>query len=238
MAKLKLVFNGEVLDEYELDREEISIGRRPENDIQIDNLAVSGRHARVLTILNDSFLEDLGSTNGTYVNGSVVKKHPLKNGDVISLGKHELHFASETASGADDFERTMIIRPDAAGMPESTGSNSLDQSMGEMGAQIIRESRQASSDGPGKARIRVISGTNAGKELEITKALTTLGKPGHQVAAVTRRPKGFYIVHVEGDDTTPPTLDGEPIGRNACPLGDNAVIEVAGVRMEFLLDPE
>lgn len=236
MAKLKLLFNGEVLEEYELDREEISIGRRPENDIQIDNLAVSGRHARVLTILNDSFLEDLGSTNGTYVNGSVVKKHALKNGDVIALGKHQLHFASEEASSADDFERTVIIRPDAAGMPENSGSDSLDRSIGEMGAELVRESRQASSDGPGKAKLRVISGTNAGKELEITKALTTLGKPGHQVAAVTRRAKGFYIVHVEGDDSNPPTLDGEPIGRSACPVNDHSVIEVAGVRMEFLLE--
>lgn len=236
MAKLKLMFNGEILDEYTLDREEITIGRRPENDIQIDNLAVSGRHARVLTILNDSFLEDLGSTNGTYVNGSVIKKHALKHGDVITLGKHQLAYDNQDASGADDFERTMIIRPDTDGMPENSGSAALDRSVGEIGAELVRESSGASSDRPAKARLRVISGANSGKELEITKALTTLGKPGVQVAAITRRPKGYFIVHVEGDAATPPTMNGEPIERTASPIPDNAIIEVAGVRMEFSLD--
>lgn len=236
MAKLKLMFNGALLDEHELNREEITIGRRPENDIQIDNLAVSGRHARVLTILNDSFLEDLGSTNGTYVNGSVIKKHALRNGDVITLGKHQLWYENATASAADDFERTMIVRPDAAGMPESSGSESLDQSVGEIGAELARESRQAPSDRPATARLRVVSGANSGKELELTKALTTLGKPGIQVAAITRRPQGHFIVHVEGDEAHPPTLDGEPIGRNACALANGSVIEVAGVRMEFVKD--
>lgn len=236
MAKLTLMFNGGVLDQYMLDQEEISIGRKPDNDIQIDNLAVSGRHARVLTILDDSFLEDLGSTNGTYVNGSVVKKHALKDGDLITIGKHQLRYESEAATDQDDddFEQTMIIRPDTAGMPESSGGAAVGRSVGQIGAELVQESQQAAQEGPGRARLRVISGANAGKEMEITKALTTLGKPGVQVAAITRRPNGYFIVHIEGDEATPPTINGEPVGRNAQPIADSAVIEVAGVRMEFL----
>jgi pSer/pThr/pTyr-binding forkhead associated (FHA) protein len=88
MAKLVLSMNWAVQGEFQLEKERISIGRKPDNDIQIDNLAVSGKHALIITILDDSFLEDLGSTNGTYVNGKLVKKHALRNGDVIGLGKH------------------------------------------------------------------------------------------------------------------------------------------------------
>ncbi|HEY3487745.1 MAG TPA: FHA domain-containing protein, partial [Gammaproteobacteria bacterium] len=113
-AKLVLVLNGATISEHQLSKETISIGRRPENDIQVDNLAVSGKHAQIITILNDSFLEDLNSTNGTYVNGSLIKKHALKHGDVIGVGKHQLKYINENAGADDAFEKTMIIRPDAA----------------------------------------------------------------------------------------------------------------------------
>src|SRR3990170_5185657 len=99
MAKLVLSMNGVVQGEFELNQERLTVGRKPDNDIQIDNLAVSGKHALIITILDDSFLEDLGSTNGTYVNGKLVKKHALKNGDVRSIGKHELKYINEHATG-------------------------------------------------------------------------------------------------------------------------------------------
>ena len=115
MAKLVLSLNGVVQGEYELDKERITVGRKPENDIPIDNLAVSGKHALIITILDDSFLEDLGSTNGPYVNGKLVKKHALKDGDVIAIGKHELKYVNENATANDDeFEKTMIIKPGSA----------------------------------------------------------------------------------------------------------------------------
>ena len=115
MAKLVLSMNGVVQGEYELNQERLTIGRKPDNDIPIDNLAVSGKHALVITILDDSFLEDLGSTNGSYVNGKLVKKHALKDGDVIAIGKHELKYVNEHATADDDdFEKTMIIKPGSA----------------------------------------------------------------------------------------------------------------------------
>ncbi|HZM37172.1 MAG TPA: FHA domain-containing protein, partial [Burkholderiales bacterium] len=118
MAKLILSMDGLVLKEIPLTKERTAIGRKPHNDIQIDNLAVSGEHAVIVTILNDSFLEDLGSTNGTVVNGNPIKKHFLQNNDVIELGKYKLKFVGEAASaggGPDkaDFEKTMVLRPSA-----------------------------------------------------------------------------------------------------------------------------
>jgi predicted component of type VI protein secretion system len=113
MAKLILSVDGQVLKEHTLSKERTLIGRKPHNDIQIDNLAVSGEHAAIITILNDSFVEDLGSTNGTMVNGKPIKKHFLQNNDVIEIGKHKLKYFNDQpapAAGAADFEKTMIIR--------------------------------------------------------------------------------------------------------------------------------
>lgn len=236
MAKLTITFNEEIVSEHELDKEQMTIGRKPENDIQIDNLAVSGHHARVLTILNDSFIEDQNSTNGTYVNGTQVKKHALRNGDVITIGKHQLTYSNAEASrgAGGDFDRTMIIRPDTKGMPESSGSASLSESVGRLGADLAAED-DGGNTARQKAGLRIVSGTNKGQELELTKALTTLGKPGVQVAAITRRPQGFFLIQVEGSDGSHPTVNGEPVGTEAVRLEDAAVIEVAGVRMEFRL---
>ncbi|MGA7985985.1 MAG: FHA domain-containing protein, partial [Burkholderiales bacterium] len=117
MAKLILSMDGLVLKEIPLVKERTSIGRKPHNDIQIDNLAVSGEHAVIVTILNDSFLEDLGSTNGTLVNGNAVKKHFLQNNDIVELGKYKLKYLAEPgqqpAASAADFEKTMVLRPSA-----------------------------------------------------------------------------------------------------------------------------
>src|SRR5437016_12142936 len=117
MAKLILSMDGLVLKEIPLTKERTTIGRKPHNDIQIDNLAVSGEHAVIVTILNDSFLEDLGSTNGTVVNGNPIKKHFLQNNDVVELGKYKLKFVGEAAPAASgekaDFEKTMVLRPSA-----------------------------------------------------------------------------------------------------------------------------
>jgi len=237
MAKLTLLFNDSVVSEHELDKEEITIGRKPDNDIQIDNLAVSGRHARILTILNDSFLEDTNSTNGTYVNGSLVKKHALQNGDEISIGKHKLKYTNEAASTGDEFEKTMIIRPDTKGMPENEGGSSVDRSVGEIGKKLLAEAEEQSDAAQRQeARLRVVSGTNKGKELKLTKALTTIGKPGVQVAAVTRRSKGYFLMSIEARDGGNPMVNGNPVTTEAVPLANEAIIEVAGVKMEFLVD--
>ena len=236
MAKLVLSFNGDFVKEYELDKENLTIGRKPDNDIHIDNLAVSGNHAKILTILNDSFIEDLSSTNGTFIAGNKITKHALQNGESIVIGKHELKYENASAdSGESDFEKTMIIRPDAEGMPETEEADQkLEKSIGKIAADLA--SAGTSTSGPGAARLKLMSGANTGKELQLTKILTTLGRPGVQVAAITRRPKGYYLIVVDaGKENKMPLVNDSEIGKQH-PLADGDVIEVAGVKMGFLLN--
>ena len=235
MAKLILSFNGNVVKEYPLDKEVLSIGRKPDNDIHIDNLAVSGYHAKILTILNDSFIEDLDSTNGTFINENKISKHALQNGEHIIIGKHELRYVNtNTGGGNSDFEKTMIIRPDSAGMPETAEADrDIEKTIGEITADLA--SARTTTTGPGAAKLQLISGTNAGKELQLTKILTTLGKPGVQVAAITRRPSGYFLLLVDaGKENKRPLLNGNEIGKQH-PLADGDIIEVAGVQMSFNL---
>jgi pSer/pThr/pTyr-binding forkhead associated (FHA) protein len=314
MAKLILSMDGLVLKEIPLMKERTTIGRKPHNDIQIDNLAVSGEHAVIVTILNDSFLEDLGSTNGTVVNGNPIKKHFLQNNDVIELGKYKLKFIGDAAPvhSADkaDFEKTMVLRPSAtkavaeqakaagggaqvavaqrpAAVPQPAASaaaagiadkelvkpepvkpapkapevplgptplampavNPASTSTMAAAAAAPAPAPAAAGAAPAPAAasvalaprpggqplgaIQLLSGANAGKELELTKPLTTLGKPGVQVAVLTRRPQGYFITHVEGANR--PTVNGQAIGAAPHSLKDHDVIELAGVKMEFFL---
>jgi len=240
MAKLIIKLDGKVESEYELTSENTTIGRHKNNDIQIDNLAVSGHHSQVIKIMDDCFVEDLNSSNGTYVNGNLIKKHALKDGDEIKIGKHQLRYINEAAANVSDsedqFEKTMIIRPDSAGLPESAGNSEIDKQMGQIAAKLASEHKLDTSNKQvvGSASLQLLSGTNSGKQLPLTKVLTTLGKPGVQVAAITRRPTGYYILHVEGGaNSGQPTVNGEKVGSKASPLNNNDIIEVAGIKMEF-----
>jgi pSer/pThr/pTyr-binding forkhead associated (FHA) protein len=237
MAKLVLSLNGVVQGEYELNQERSTIGRKAENEIPIDNLAVSGKHAMIITILDDSFLEDLGSTNGTYVNGKLIKKHALKNGDVIAIGKHELKYVNDAAGDDDDeedeFEKTMIIKPGSASAAVAAAKAA------ENAGAAAMPSRPVPAGGTPAAmplgRLTVLNGPIAGKELELTKALITLGKPGTQVSVISRRPQGYFLTHIEsdGDGKRYPMVNGEPIGPKAYQLKDTDLIELAGIKMEF-----
>lgn len=255
MAKLILSMESTVLKEIPLNKERTTIGRKPHNDIQIDNLAISGEHAVVITILNDSFLEDLGSTNGTFVNGQSVKKHFLQNGDTIELGKYRLKFVSELPqqTNAADFEKTMILRPGAAKPPAAAPSAAAPAAPASAAgaAAPVDHSATSPSLASGAAAattttspaagaqalplgaIQLLSGGNAGKEMELTKTLTTLGKPGVQVAVIARRPHGYFITHVEGASF--PVVNGKALDAQAHQLADHDVIELAGVKMEFFL---
>jgi pSer/pThr/pTyr-binding forkhead associated (FHA) protein len=277
MAKMILSVDGQVLKEYTLSKERTLIGRKPHNDIQIDNLAVSGEHAAIITILNDSFIEDLGSTNGTMVNGKPIKKHFLQNNDVVEIGKHKLKYFNDAPAqaGAADFEKTMIIRNPAKAAPAAAPAAPAPAPAAAMGdtQSNIKPSAPAAEDrtqrsGPApaapapqaapappqppraapepapaaapsgplrEAAVQVLSGAAAGRTLDLTKNLTTIGKPGLQVAVITKRPNGYFITHVEG--ATYPTLNGASLGAQAHPLNDHDLIEIAGVKMEFFYKP-
>jgi hypothetical protein len=237
MARLILSLDGQLMAEYNMTKERYTIGRLPDNDVRIDNAAVSGHHSLIINILNDSFLEDLNSTNGTYVNGKLIKKHALQNSDVITIGHHQLRFVDgdEGADDDDEFEKTMVINP------SSQSQDKIDrvrQQVAEAAAQPD-VAAPSSTRGAGMvvmAKLQVLSGTFAGRELELKKALTTLGRPGLQVAAITRRAEGYFVVHVDGGkDDRHPILNGESIGAKARKLEDSDVIEIAGVKMGFFL---
>jgi pSer/pThr/pTyr-binding forkhead associated (FHA) protein len=238
MARLVLHLDGQVLAEYNMSKERYTIGRLPDNDIRIDNPAVSGHHALVINILNDSFLEDLNSTNGTYVNGKIIKKHALQHADVITVGHHALRFVDgDTDEPEDEFEKTMVISPrDAATL--MAGAPKAAAAMQGAAAQQAPANGSASPSFPNgvlpRAKLQVLSGQFAGRELELVKTLTTLGRPGVQVAAITRRSDGFYIVHVEsGKEGDFPLVNGIAIGQQVRRLHDNDVLQLAGVKMGF-----
>jgi pSer/pThr/pTyr-binding forkhead associated (FHA) protein len=248
-AKLILSMDGAVLKEYVLNKERMTIGRKAHNDIVIDNLAVSGEHAAVVTILNDSFLEDLDSTNGVLVNGTQIKKHFLQNNDVIEIGKYKLKYLNDQPSQttAADFERTMVLRgpvgggarkPEEATMKTQAGVQAT-QTGPVMQNEATSKFPQASETMGGMppvsssptATVQILTGPNAGKELELVKNLTTLGKPGLQVAVLTRRPNGYFVTHVEG--ATYPVLNGKQLDEHPHQLKDHDIIELAGIKMEF-----
>jgi pSer/pThr/pTyr-binding forkhead associated (FHA) protein len=231
MARLILSLDGQVMAEYNMNKERYTVGRLPDNDIRIDNPAVSGHHSLIINILNDSFLEDLNSTNGTYVNGKLIKKHALQHGDVITAGHHQLRFVEDDDAQQDEFEKTMVIQPSQRPIEKIQSARTKAESAG---STATRRALPEGAVANKKAKLQVLSGAFAGRELELTKALTTLGRPGVQVAAITRRLDGFYIVHVDAD--TPenyPLVNGTPIGAQARRLVDNDVIQLAGVKMGF-----
>jgi pSer/pThr/pTyr-binding forkhead associated (FHA) protein len=281
MARLILSLDNQVLAEYNMTKERYTIGRLPDNDVRIDNPAVSGHHSLIINILNDSFLEDLNSTNGTYVNGKLIKKHALQHGDVITIGHHQLRFTDQEVQEAeqDEFEKTMVIPSGqqnieqlakAERAAEAAAAAAAPSDAAAAGVRLDPEEaaaltgeppprRYAETVAPAEppapashtatavgidptnvpnamplAKLQVLSGAFAGRELELTKALTTLGRPGVQVAAITRRAEGYYIVHVEsGKEGDYPLVNGEPIGAQARKLSDNDVVQLAGVKMGF-----
>lgn len=242
-AKLILSLEGALIQEYPLNKERMTIGRKEDNDIVINNLAVSSCHAAVVTILNDSFMEDLDSTNGLSINGVPTKKHFLQNSDVVEVGKYQLKYVNDQVSetSASDFEKTMILRaPMTKAMvsDEKAGDTGVFQhasavELEKTGAPVSEKPPAAPAPpiAPVCAAIQILNGVNAGKELDLVKVLTTLGKPGVQVAVLTRRPQGYFITHVEG--ATFPSVNGQALGGQPCQLEDHDVIELAGVKMEF-----
>ena len=232
MGKLVVSLDGVVIKEVQITKDKTTLGRRPYNDIVIDNLAVSGEHAVLQMVGSDVFIEDLNSTNGTYVNGKLIKKHALQHGDVITVGHHALRFVDgEAEEPQDEFEKTMVIGPRAAArlqIPAAATAPSPPPLTPPAAQQGF-----APPPAPKKAKLQVLSGQFAGRELELVKTLTTLGRPGVQVAAITRRADGYYIVNVESPDGNLPQVNGVPIGPQARKLHDNDVLQLAGVKMGF-----
>jgi pSer/pThr/pTyr-binding forkhead associated (FHA) protein len=222
MPKMIVSIDGVVIKEVQLTKDRTTLGRRPYNDIVIDNLAVSGEHAVLQMTGNEVYLEDLNSTNGTYVNGKAVKKQLLQNNDTVEIGKYKIKYINEAAGPT--FEKTMILK--AGALPPMPPVAAPAQA--QAGAAIA----QAADLGQSTAAIKVLSGAAAGRQVPLVKVVTTIGKPGVAVAAITKRPHGFVVAHVEG--TNKPTLNGSAIGADPVTLKNGDLLELAGTQMQFV----
>lgn len=260
MAKLHFSLEGNSFGEFTLNKERMTIGRRPTNDIHIDNLAVSGEHAVIVTIGNDSFLEDLNSTNGTLVNDKSIKKHVLIHGDIIKFGKYALTYENkiqQKAPPSHGFENTVVVRPTKLPITSTaTPSNAkvannptitekpkesdkpaqtskITKSLKDNTSQVVEVQTQEISlaDAQKHGFLEVLSGQDAGNKLTLNKAMTTLGNAAEQVAVVTKRPHGYFITHVSGANQ--PIINGQSIGAQAHALSDQDMIEVSGTKMKF-----
>lgn len=227
MPKMIVSIDGVVIKEVQLTKDRTTLGRRPYNDIVIDNLAVSGEHAVLQLTGNEVYLEDLNSTNGTYVNGKAVKKQLLQNNDTVEIGKYKIKFINE-APGAT-FDKTVIMKPGALPpLPPRAPAPVA----GEAAAATATATATATAAAAANASIKVLSGAAAGREVPLVKVVTTIGKPGVAVAAITKRAHGFVVAHVEGSNK--PTLNGAAIGPEPVTLKNGDMLELAGTQMQFL----
>ncbi len=224
MPKMIVSIDGVVIKEVQLSKDRTTLGRRPYNDIVIDNLAVSGEHAVLLMNGNEVHLEDLNSTNGTYVNGKAVKKQLLQNADTVEIGKYKIKYVNEVPGAS--FEKTMIIKPGSTPPPAPVQ------------ARPAAPPPAAPAAAPGydmshvHGSIKVLSGAAAGREVALVKVVTTIGKPGVAVASITKRPQGFVVAHVEGANRA--SVNGTVIGADPVPLRNGDLLELAGTQMQFV----
>jgi hypothetical protein len=225
MGKLVVSLDGVVIKEVQITKDKTTLGRRPYNDIVIDNLAVSGEHAVLQMVGNDVFIEDLNSTNGTYINGRAIKKQLLQHNDTVEIGKYKIKYLTEDSG---EYEKTMIMRP---GANAPVGASPY-RSSAMPGSLTGTAAGHAPPGAASTAMIKVLSGAAAGREVTLTKVVTTVGKPGVQVASITKRPTGYVIAHVEG--ALRPAVNGVSLVGDTAPLKNGDLIELAGTQMQFI----
>ena len=267
MSHLVVTIDDKLLGEFPIEKEKVSIGRKPDNDICLNNLAISGYHSQIITVLDSSFLEDLNSTNGTYVNARLVKKHALEDGDLIDIGNHRIRYVNGTGEKqeedtSDVLEKTIVLSPNDTGLlnakaeskKESTEEKVIKKEQTivepkkpetEKAKPTPTSSQEPSADVPVSAdlpiedrigKLQVLNGKNAGLVLDLKKSLTTFGSPKLAVAGVTKRAKGFFLIHVQGKEGHSTLLNGQPLQYKATRLEDHDIIEVSGVKLEFFTE--
>ncbi len=291
MSHLVVTLEDKLVGEFPITKEKMTIGRKPDNDICINNLAISSYHTQIITVLDSSFLEDLNSTNGTYVNARLVKKHALEDGDLIDIGNYRIRYVGnepkqEESDETDVLEKTIVLSPnDPDAMDDllkkestiiqekhtSTLSNHpapiidtreedavevADEDVEKPAATSTTQSAQESK--PDKppisqptapsaqpqrvaeperiGKLQVLNGKNAGLVLDLKKSLTTFGSPKIAVAGVTKRAKGYFLIHVQGQEGQNTLLNGEELKAKATQLEDNDIIEVANIKLEFFTE--
>lgn len=221
-AKLILTLDGAIVREYPLRKDSVSIGRKHGNDVQLNDMTVSGRHALVTTVAGNTYVDDLGSTNGTLLNGKRVTKALLKHGDILQVGNHQFTFFEQEEA---KYEPTMFIKAEIAE------------------TQVIPQENRVGDDvnmdvrGQRLAGVKILNGPMSNTVLELRKPFNTIGYKGIKMAVVTRNNVGYTISRLQGMKTRRasdvPLLNGTPIPTLSQPLKEHDVVEIAGFQMEF-----
>ncbi|EPD36261.1 MULTISPECIES: FHA domain-containing protein [Delftia] len=235
MPTLVISIDGAVIKEVQLTKERTTLGRRPYNDIVIDNLAVSGEHA-VLSIVDGAvIIEDLRSTNGTYVNGQPILRQTLNHGDLLDIGKYKIRFVQQQVSASSRSALAAIAAAVEATRPAPLAED-LPSQFSTQTPSGFDHTLPPSMAGLAtrQAAIRMLNGNAAGREVPLVKVVTTLGKPGVAVASITQKHHGFVLAQLEGDALSL-KLNGQEIGRRAAPLQHGDMLELAGTQMQFLV---
>jgi pSer/pThr/pTyr-binding forkhead associated (FHA) protein len=228
MLQILLKFNENVMKVFQSNKTEITIGRDMENDLQIDNLAVSSFHARIERSQDKYFIEDLNSTNGTYIDEEKITKCELQDGDTAGIGKHSLTFLLEggtsTGRGSSqlDMARTMVLDT-------------------EKQRELVKKAEPSFPELP--ARLEVQAGETSQNEFLLTARLTEIGKgescqirlegmfAPKNMAFITRDSRGYTLI--PGDNASKLRLNGKKIEKGTA-LENNDVIEAGKVKFRFL----
>jgi len=239
MAKLIIKFNDEVIDHIDLKQGDMKIGRKPGCEIHIDNLAISGEHANIFTVGDDSFIQDLNSTNGTFINNKKIAKHHLKNGDAVVIGKHTfVYFSEASRKQPEDFAKTVIINPGARApaveppKPAPAPKPAPVADSEPPSTTVETTSKDYASKTERHGAIFVLSGVNSGKRIDLTKKVTNLGKVGKRAGAITQTAEGYVLA--PGEDEIP-KLNGRQVTTSGHKLKNGDIIEVGGTRLQFYL---
>jgi pSer/pThr/pTyr-binding forkhead associated (FHA) protein len=230
MARVILVFNKKVIKEYPFDKDNMTIGRSEGNDIVIDNLAVSGLHARIDKAQDTYILTDLQSTNGTFVNDKRITSHRLNHKDKIIIGKHLLFFAltkeEQTKAKDTELDKTMIL--------DTVRHKDL------LAKQAEKKGMEVPTQKEKIGVISFIDGSTQG-EIQLTKKLTKIGKAETSeirlggllmpstAATISRRPNGYAITTTGGKTVK---VNNEAIQESRY-LKDFDTIEIGSYKFQF-----
>ena len=220
MGKLLVSLDGVVIQEVQITKDTTTLGRRPYNDIVIDNLTVSGEHALLHKVGQTVYIEDLNSTNGTYINGKPIRKQQLSPLDAVEIGRYKISYVLNRADPASELAAAEADKADPGGPPSSLTD------------LLLPPAVTSEPDRAGGASIKVLSGAAAGRAVVLTKVVTTVGKPGVLVASITKRPDGYVLAHVEGAQL--PCINGVPLQGETAPLSHGDLIELDGTQVQFL----
>ena len=206
MARLIITHQGTVIKEYDLSKEKVTVGRKPSNDIVLDDPTVSGTHAAFLH-MQHTYIEDAGSTNGVKLNGKPVNKRQLNHGDLVLIGQHEFKFIDDAVQ---DFESTVIIAPPVQGNVETKKSV--------------------------KASVVIIAGPKAGESIALNKPYTKLGSATQVAVIARRGESYYLMPMSGGAQGDSPKYNGKQVGAESMLLKSGDVIEVASTQLKFSVE--